>query len=438
MSGSRVGVAGADAINFAWLVRLRWGALAGQTLTILAVDALMGIDLPLGTLLAIVVVGAASNLACRAAVRRGALIREHHLALVMGLDVLLLTALLYQSGGPFNPFSFLYLVHLALAAVVVRPAYAWGLLALSLACFGLLFFDHRPLRLEASGEGTAQGHVHLHLQGMWVAFGVAAAFIVHFVQRVRRALAARDEELLQQKSLAARTEKLASLAALAAGAAHELSTPLSTIAVVARELELTIERDVPRSELADDARLIRQQVERCRMILVQLAADAGENSGEAIVALAPRDLVETALADVHEPDRIRVVVSDAASAVTVAVPQRAVSQALRAVVENARQASPPGAAIELRVARAGQAVQIEVTDRGPGMAPALLARCGEPFFTTKEPGQGMGLGLFLTRTVLERIGGRLELSSTEGRGTRATLVVPLAARPERVASGAGG
>jgi two-component system, sensor histidine kinase RegB len=412
-----------NAINFSWLVRLRWGAFIGQTLTILIVDRVMSIPLPLAALLSIVGVEIATNAVCAAIARRGARsVEEWHLAMIMGFDVVLLTALLYFTGGPFNPFSFLYLVHIALAAVILRAGYAWPLLGLSMVSFAGLFFAHTPLEL-APGGSEGSGH-ELHVRGMWVAFGIAAAFIIYFVQRVRRALAERDAELERQKSLAAKSEKLASLASLAAGAAHELSTPLSTIAVIAKEFERGVELERPKEEAREDARLIRQEVERCRTILLHLAEDAGQTSGEPIVAVSIGDLVASAVAELKPADLIRVEIDRREASAVVRVPKRAIAQSLRAVLTNARHASKPEDAITISSTSEPGCVRLAVEDRGRGMPPEHLARCGEPFFTTKDPGKGMGLGLFLARAVLERIGGRLELSSELGRGTIVILVVP--------------
>lgn len=414
-----------SAINLSWLIRLRWGAVAGQALTIVVVDRLMHIDLPLVPLFAVIGVEAASNLACVWVRSHGTEIEEWHMASIMGFDVMLLTALLYFSGGPFNPFSFLYLVHIALAAVVLAPRFTWLLVGLSLLSFGALFFDHVPLKaVEHVGAEGGMGHVQLHVQGMWVAFLVAAAFIVYFVQRVTRALAEREAELAKERAVNARSERLASLAALAAGAAHELSTPLSTIAVVAKELA----RDRSAGEAAADASLIRQEVERCRSILLHLTEDAGQSAGEPIVPVPLKEVLDAALADLGSPVAIRVSIKDADAGRIIQVPRRAVTQALRAVLQNARQASRSAAEILVTASHDREHVLIEVQDHGDGMSPEHLARAGEPFFTTKEPGQGMGLGLFVTRTVLERLGGRLELRSELGRGTRAVLVLPQESR----------
>ncbi|HZR82996.1 MAG TPA: ATP-binding protein [Candidatus Binatia bacterium] len=410
-------------INLQWLVRLRWVAIAGQLATIWIASLWLAVELALVPLHLLVAVEAASNLACAAWLRRARRVPDAVVAGVMALDVLLLTGLFEVSGGASNPFTSLYLVNIALAAVVLPPAWTWSLVALALACFGALFL--RPVEgLPSDLGGHAMGHggdLRLHLEGMWVAFGVAATFIVYFVQRVSRALAGRERELAEARAAAARAERLASLATLAAGAAHELSTPLSTIAVVARELERELAR--LSADAAADVRLIREQVERCRTILIQMAADAGESTGEDFAAVGVAALVERALDGLADARRVAVAV-DGPPSVEVVVPPRAVAQALRAVVKNALQASPPDGRVDVRATCEGARWRIAVSDRGAGMEPAVLARAFEPFFTTKPTGKGMGLGLFLARDVLERIGGAIQIASPPQGGTTAVLSLP--------------
>jgi two-component system sensor histidine kinase RegB len=408
----------AHRVNLSWLIKLRWGAIAGQTALIALVALALDVKLHLVALLAIVALEAASNLAAGVWLDRTRAVEERAIAALMAFDILILTALFYYSGGPLNPFSFLYLVQIALGAVVLRPRLTWGLVALSLACFGGLFFAHADMHLE---------HDQLHLRGMWVAFGVAAGFIVYFVQRVTRALAEREGELVRQRT---QSDKLASLATLAAGAAHELSTPLSTIALVAKELEHALPKSAS-AECAEDARLIRSEVERCRGILVQMADDAGASSGEAIVPVSAETLIETTLMEIQDKSRVQVIVEDGVKQKPIHGPPRALGRALVALVKNALFASPRDGKVELRVEAAKSGWRIEVRDHGQGMPPEVLARAGEPFFTTKSPGEGMGLGLFLTRTIVERLGGAFELRSEPGQGTSAVLALPFSSAERR-------
>jgi two-component system, sensor histidine kinase RegB len=412
-------------INFAWLLRLRWATIAGQAVTIAGVRFGMDLELPLAPLLFLVGAAVAINVAGIAA-SRARPARESWLLVVMALDVLIFSGLLYFTGGPLNPFSFLYLVPIALAAITLRAAATWALVLLSLACSAVLFAAHYPLPLG----GDHARHMALHLQGMWVALGVSAAFIVYFLLRVRRALAQREDELDASRNLAARQERLASLATLAAGAAHELSTPLSTIAVVAKDLQRDFAAALPAAAAAsEDLELMRREIERCRRILERMRVDAGDSAGESFARVSVEELVRDCIAGdgaARTEPAVEVKMDERAARLVAVVPRRAFAQALRGLVDNAREASPSGTPVSLRVdGDVPDQVLFEVADRGPGIAADLLARVGEPFFTTKPPGKGMGLGIFLARAVVERLGGHFSIHSSPGSGTTATLALPL-------------
>lgn len=427
MSGAFPTIPDRNRLNFSWLMTLRWAQIAGQVATIVGVEQLLGISLPLGPLFAIVAAGLASNVACALWFRGQPRVAEWHLAAVMAVDVAWLTGLLYFTGGPSNPFSFLYLVQIALAAVVLHAHWTWMLVALSLGSFGLLLLGHQPLDAQ---EGA------VHQQGMWVALGVASAFIVHFLLRITAALGERERELGHARNLAARQERLASLATMAAGAAHELSTPLGTIALVAKELERALARQGTQ-DMIEDARLIREQVGRCRVILDQMAGGAGEHPGESIEPVTVDVLMREALADTRAAPGVRLDLAAGAGRTVLRLPPRAVAQALRNVITNAQDASRPDHEVVVAATRARDGVSIEVIDRGQGMSTDVLARAGEPFFTTKDPDRGMGLGLFLTRAVIEGLGGSLRIDSIPGQGTCATLTLPVQVPDRGAGQGAG-
>jgi len=407
-----------NAVNVQWLVRLRWAEIVGQAATILVVSLIVGVELPVAPLAGVVAVGLISNLALEAwAVRGQRSGGERLLASVMALDVALLTLLLHLTGGPLNPFGLLYLVQIALATVLLRAAWTWTLVGLSFACFGILLVDHRPLAISD----------HTRMYGMWVALGVASAFIVHFLVRITTALAEREAELAEARNLAARQDRLASLATMAAGAAHELSTPLSTVALVAKELERQLVKAGGDPQMVDDAKLIRGEVGRCRAILDQMAGGAG-TLGESIEPRRIDELLTEALTGVRAHPAIQRDVEAAVASARVRLPPRAIGQALRSLVTNAQDASSAGAVVVVRARLVGPAtdpqLRIEIADRGPGMTPEVLARLGEPFFTTKAPGRGMGLGMFLARAVIEGVGGTLGILSQVGKGTTVTIALP--------------
>jgi two-component system sensor histidine kinase RegB len=264
--------------------------------------------------------------------------------------------------------------------------------------------------------------MRMHMQGMWFAFAVAACFISYFVTRVRQSLEQREAELRRAHALASQGEKLASLATLATGAAHELSTPLSTIAVIAKELERALAEgaDGPRN----DARLIRREVDRCREILQRMAADSGSGEGD-VLGVRVRDLLAAVVDGLPHVQRVRLNITPAAADSVLHAPALATAQALRGVLKNALQASGEDAHIDVQAQLVQGQCRISVRDFGAGMSDDVLTRAGEPFFTTKEPGEGMGLGLFLTRAVFERAGGQVVLESKPGQGTTALLTLPI-------------
>ncbi len=388
--------------------------MATQLVSTLIARPLLGLDVPEGELLAVILLGAITNLGLHVFSSRERRVTEGVLTWVLALDVGLLTILLSLTGGADNPFCFLYFVHVALASVLLRTLGTWLISCLTLVCFGVLFFVERSV-------GQA---LFVRDEARWGAFVLAALVVTYFADRVRRALAEREAELEAIRAEKTRDDKLASLATLAAGAAHELATPLGTIAVAAKE----IERAAAGAALLDDARLIREEVARCRVILDQMAAKAGGSAGEVDETLPLGVVLARALEGV--PDRGLVLMSyeGSAESTELRLPSKAFAQALRVLVMNAKEASPPNASIRIRATRAEERLVLEVVDSGAGMPPEVLSRAGEPFFTTKEPGRGTGLGLFLARSVIERTGGRLDLFSQLGKGTTASITIPLAAR----------
>jgi two-component system, sensor histidine kinase RegB len=415
-------------VNIQWLVRLRWAEIAGQAATVLVGQFALYGALPMTELLAVIAVGLVSNLGIelyffgdRRSRQATRAVHEWQIALVMMLDIALLTGLLYFSGGPHNPFAFLYLVQIALATVLVHALWSWTLVGLSFVGFGILLVAHQPLAIPDDRR----------MIGTWVALGVASAFVVHFLWRITGALAERDAELTEARGLTARQERLASLATMAAGAAHELSTPLGTVALAAKELEHALSQAEP--ELAADARLIREQVGRCRAILEHMAQGAG-TVGESVATCTVGELLEEALVGARDAPAVHQDVPAELAQTALRLPPRAVSQALRSLITNAQDASPPGTAVEITARGGGDRLELVIRDRGAGMPSAILERIGEPFFTTKAPGRGMGLGLFLARAVVEAVGGTLQIDSTAGVGTEVLVALPTSVATGRSAT----
>lgn len=415
-------------LNFAWLIRLRWVAIIGQTAVILTTATFWGFDFPYWILGLILCVEIVSNLALVGWAKTGRPRHEALVTVVLFADIAFLTALLYFTGGASNPFALLYLIHVALAALVLRALWTWIITAIcTLSYVGLYFFT---TTIEQLPWGPPPPITTLETQGRLVAFFISAMVLAFFVNMIQKALSRRDQELIRARDAQMRNEKLASLATLAAGAAHEFSTPLSTIALVATELQRGLEKVEAAPHFVEDAELIRDQVERCRDILRQMSADAGESMGEIARPVAISRLIELTLDGCRDRKRVQVCIKTDREA-SLSVPATALAQALRGLVNNAIEASPALALVNLTAWEETGRIVLEVSDTGTGMTPEVLLRVAEPFFTTKETGQGMGLGVFLATTLVEKIGGNLSVQSVLGEGTTAKVELPCSAEQSK-------
>lgn len=403
-----------------WFLTLRWGTVLCQVLLFAAVRFLFAMAVP-GLVFGLIAFEVVSNLLFAWLIRAHKRVPGPLFTGVMFLDIGLLTALLALTGGAMNPFTFLYLVHVVVGAILLPIGMAWSLAAFAATCYGVFFWPTPPF----SGPSVIQplchiepaaNEVNLHLQGMWLAFVITAFFVVFFVTRIQQALAVHHDTRAQLREEQLKNERLASLATLSAGAAHEFATPLSTIAVAAGELYREMKQGGHEPWL-EDLRLIRSQVARCRDILYQMAADAGEPLGEGQATLPLPELLREVTGSLDPQRQQRLVITCPCPEALVTVPRRSVQRVLRGLISNAFQASEPSAQVTVAAEVQGVMVRFTITDQGRGMDPETVAKATDPFFTTKPVGQGLGLGLYLATTLAERLGGGLTIDSTPGVGT---------------------
>jgi two-component system sensor histidine kinase RegB len=411
-------VESAARINLRWIVRLRWGAVAGQVITILFAGQFLRNPLPLPAMLAVCGALAIGNAAVQVWLAQGGRPSDRTCALNLLADIAALTALLALAGGRENPFAVLYLVHITIAAVIL-PA-RWSIFVAASSVAALSALQVLPAHeLVLKGDATV-----LHLRGRFIAFVVAAAFVSTFSLRMSQSLRKRGEELDRARSDAEAAERLAALGTLAAGTAHELNTPLGTIAILAGELAAQTEGD-RRAEAEE----IRRQVRRCKEIISNMLAPRGGAEAEAAKEFEVAPVIEAAVRRWQEGrpgPRPHLEIDERAQRSRVRLPVHAFEQAIANLLDNAADATEGRSLREVRISlkRGEEELHLTVADNGIGVPEALLRRIGEPFFTTKEPGRGTGLGLYLARHVVEREGGEMLVESTEGRGTRITLTVP--------------
>jgi two-component system, sensor histidine kinase RegB len=407
-----------------WLISARWANLVAQAAATIIGYALLGHGAPLPVASAIIAVGIATNIAARRWLRRRPAPSSVLVMLLIATDALLLTLLLSMSGGAMNPLSIMYLVYITLAAVVLNPRWAWITMVLCIACFGVLFLVPADGALMIGNDLSRHLEaMRVHVQSMWWSFVLAAIITAYFGARLSHALDRQAVELAAARHEAERNQRLAALTTLAAGAAHELSTPLATIAIAAEELERTLSGPSVSADVRDDLLLIRRELVRCRQTLNRMAADAGATVGEVVSEVSAAAVARMAIDALIAGDAPRISLRGDLDVQLVA-PPAALSQALANLLRNAVEADATGGQVHLAVERRDGGTAFVVTDRGSGIEPAALDRVGEPFFTTKPPGRGMGLGVFLTRALIEQLGGHLQLDSSNGGGTTAVIFLP--------------
>jgi len=408
-------------LGLSWLLMLRWGAVTGQLVAILVARWALQLDLPFAALLCCAAFTAITNAAIGA--RASIVQSDGAVFAVLVTDVVVLTVMLALSGGAHNPFTVFYLVHVALAAVLVDARRAWAVVALvtsAFACLSTLATNASAIALGGGSVGAA---------GAFVAFALAAGFVTHFVGRVSRGLRERDRQRTELEQLARQNERLATLSAFAANAAHELGSPLGTIAVTASELVHAARASGADESFALDAELVRREVARCREILADISARAGESVGEMPVEITPHRVVEILRELMHVESRshLRLALPEDLEHVSLFAPPKTLAQMLRNLVRNAREAhdvAHVGEPVELRVASREQHVCFHVLDRGAGVPTSVRNSLGEPFVTTKHEQGGLGLGVYLARAYAERTGGTLRHRDRAGGGTDVELRLP--------------
>lgn len=395
----------ANPTSLQWLVRLRWISLCG--LVVCAAFAKSeGQALRWSVVVTVIGIGVVSNAVLALWSGR----RAYVIAPALLLDMVLLTACLAATGGASNPFSVLYLVHIALAAVVLTSRQTLAMAAASVVLFAMLFLvDVGPVHLH---NPSASLFENKHLQGMWLAFTLAALITGYFVSRIAATLQAQREQIASLREANAKHARLASLTTLAAGAAHELATPLGTIAVAAYEMRAASQGN------AADLDLILAEVQRCQHIIGQLAPRGRE--GEAVIDIKLEDIARNLQGRMGQ-DWERIVLQQEAP-FSLTAPSGLVHSTIAAIVKNALDAS--AAPVVVKIGPDKDGTSVTVCDRGEGMSPETMQHIGEPFFTTKEPGKGMGLGVFLAQSSMAALGGTLRISSVPSHGTEVMLVFP--------------
>ena len=409
--------------GYLWLWRLRWGAALALVLGACAAAAFLQIRLPVLVLGGVVLALVGTNAwACpsRAVVRRHC---RRFIAAWLMLDVALLTTVLYFTGGAHNPLTMLYLLYVALAVILLPTAGAWCLVALTVGAFALLFAS--PHMLVARDGQQLCADMDFHLKGMVLGLGMAGAGVVYFISSLNRALSLKHRELERIREQMQEQRTLVEMSAVAATVAHELATPLGTIAVIGDDLKAIASDNECGEPLREDARLIDDSIQHCRRALELVGQMEARPLADASETIDAESFFKRLSLYLTQGELARLVIAEISGAAgSVSVPLRELVIMASILIRNALDATATGAAIQIRWRGDVATVTIEVEDEGEGMDASVRERASEPFFTTKASGEGLGLGLYLVRLFAERHGGDLRIDSDPGKGSRVGLCLP--------------
>lgn len=404
------------AINLQRLVVYRYLVLAGLLIGVLAAVT-RGFVLPLPPILTVIAVFAALNIVTWLRLRwLDRPVGEQELFLHLFTDVLILAALLYFTGGSTNPFVSLFLVPLTLAAASLPGRFAWAIAGAALLCYSLLMMWYIPLPHQ---DGN---NFNLHVLGMWFGFVLSASLISYFAVKMSATLREREQALAQARENALRDERLVALGTLAAGAAHELGTPLATMAVLVKDLESECALT---PNLCTPLRVMRDQIARCKDILAKLAISAGQTRADAGRGLALDQYLAQLMEQWHSgrpTAGLRQHWTGTQPAPHI-IADQTLTHAITNILNNAADASEQD--VEVNGRWNERELCLEICDSGTGLSEGVASHAGEPFFTTKPPGRGLGLGLFLAHATIKRLGGTVQLVNRAEGGACARIVLPL-------------
>ena len=400
--------------NLRRLVAGRWVLLALLALAVMIAPAAFDIPLPQTPLLAVVAVAGLINGVIQWRVFKSTTATPWELFSQLLIDMSVLGAAVFFSGGATNPLVSLLLPPVAIAALTLPARCVAAITALAIGAYTLLLFFYVPLPIADAGRAT-----RLHLGGMWLVFALSSLLIAGFAVHMTRLIRQRDAELAAAREQALRDERIMAMGTLAAGAAHELGTPLATMALLAGELANA--PDLAEASREDIA-LLRQQITVCKEIISGLSRRAGAERLENREHVAADRWLDALRQHWHamrpQAGSRLVIASDGTIPGLPADPR--LEQAILNLLNNAANATPK--ALEIVLSWSNETICIEIRDHGPGFPNTVLARAGRTSFPAHE--RGSGVGLMLTQSAIEQLGGRLTLSNPENGGALARIELP--------------
>ncbi len=405
---------GTGRVRLYTLVMVRWFAVLGQLSAVFFVHSGLGFPLPLELALATITASVVLNVVVSLRYPVATRLSDREAALFLAYDIVQLAVLQSLTGGLTNPFALLFLVSVTISATILSLISTIRLVLLATACLSLVAVFHQPLPWSQPPPVFSATYV----AGVWCSLVTGMIFITVYAWRVAEEARRMSDALAEAHMALSREQQLSALGGLAAAAAHELGTPLGTITLVAKELALELEQESP---LTDDVELILSQAERCRDILNQMSRRPAQERPGPFAVLPVAALLDE-VAEKYRRDGITISLDTGLSdeqPLIRRVPE--IVHGLGYLIENAADF----ARLEVRVGFAIDAddLTISVVDDGPGIAGSMLSALGEPYVSSR-PSSGMGLGVFIAKTLLERTGARVEFANRRGGGAKIDITWP--------------
>jgi two-component system sensor histidine kinase RegB len=401
------------------LFLLRNITIIGAGLGIAIGSLIYRLTLPLPPLLTTLALLAILNLLTWLRLQMRFSIGNNEIFIQLLLDIAGITSLFYFTGGATNPFVWFYLLPLIIAATILPRGYTWFMAGLSVACYSALFFYNVPLPQGGMHHG---GGFQMHVFGMWLGFVFSAGFVAVIIVGLAHSLRERDRKLAEAREQALQNERLVALGTLAAGAAHELGTPLGTMAILTAELEQEY-TDAEHPDLHRKLDILRTQIGRCKEALSVISASAGAGRAESGHRMDVRQYLDTVLKEwrrQYPHVSLTAAISEQAPEAVI-IAERTLTQALHNVLGNAAEASPDD--VSLEADWNSDQLMLSVSDRGPGLREDIHEQLGRQPVTTKP--EGLGVGLYLAHATIRRLGGDLGASNRKQGGTTVRITMPL-------------
>ncbi len=428
--------------NLKWLFILRNLMVLGESLIIFVATYGLKIRLPQEELWYVILSICAVNLYTWLRLGTDEPVSELEVFSQLVIDVLALASLLYLTGGASNPIIWVFLLPLILTAIMLPQAYAWNMVILTCCTYTILIGYNIPLpaiephlpdphlvsqEMQHYLHNMRDDHYfNLHIFGMWFGFVFSAGLVAYFVVELSKTIKEGERSLADAREHALRDERVISLGTLAASAAHEMGTPLGTMAILVREIEL----EYPEHRFADlqqKMKIMSQQIGRCKEALSVLSASAGEmraESGKPMTLIEYIDEVLKQWRAYNTSSKLSLYITPSSIDIDARmIADRTLTHSLINILNNAAEVSPPDQGIKFNVGWDEHWLELKISDSGPGFPEEIIKFAGKHPVTSSK--QGLGVGLFLTNSTIHRLGGQIVFSNLPGGGACVEIKLPV-------------